>query len=109
MIDRDKTHLERMSDEVEFITKTIDGISKDRFFEDSLLQHGICMSIVTIGECANRLSDEFTEKYPEVPWTKVIAVRNMVAHVYWQLDMELVWRAATMSIPELRVFLSKFV
>jgi len=109
MIDRDKTHLERMMDEVEFITKTISGISKDTFLGDSLLQHGICMSIITIGECANHLSDEFIDKYNEVPWTKVIAVRNMVAHVYWQLDMELVWRAATINIPELRGFLSKFV
>ena len=107
MINRDRTYLGHMSEEIEFITKTIANVSRDTFLEDSLLQHGICMSIITIGECANNLSDEFIEKHEEIPWTKIIAVRNLAAHVYRQLDMDLIWRAATIHIPQLREFVSK--
>jgi len=106
MIDHDKTLLERMNEEVEFIIKTTTGVSKGNFLEDSLLQHAICMSIIAIGECANHLSNEFTEKYTEIPWTKVIAVRNIAAHGYWQLDMGLVWRAVVLDIPQLRKFIT---
>jgi len=107
MIDDDRTQLERMNEEVEFIIKTTTNVSKDDFLGDSVLQHAICMSIIAIGECANRLSDEFTEKYTEISWNKVVAVRNIAAHGYWQLDMELVWRAVVSDIPQLREFLTE--
>ena len=109
MIDREKTQLEFMSEEVEFIIKNIDGVSEADFLKDDLLQHGICMSVISIGECANNLSDEFLERYPEIPWNKIIAVRNITAHTYQRLDMGLVWRAATLDVPKLREFLSKLV
>jgi len=109
MTREDKTRLERMSEEVEFITKTTAGVSEACFLDDSLLQHGICMSIITIGECANQLSDEFTEKYAEIPWVQIVAVRNIAAHTYQQLDMRQIWKAVILDIPKLREFLSDFV
>ena len=109
MIDSDRTQLVRMNEEVEFITKTTEGVSKDKFLKDSLLQHGICMSIITIGECANHLSDEFTEDHTEIPWIQVVAVRNIAAHGYWALNMEQIWEAVETDIPHLRNFLSKYV
>jgi uncharacterized protein with HEPN domain len=108
MNEYDKTQLARMSEEVEFITETTDGVSKDKFLSDSLLQHGICMSIITIGECANHLSDEFTEMYTEIPWIQMVSVRNIAAHGYWQLNMEQIWEAVISDIPRLREFLSRF-
>ena len=109
MIDRDKTQLEFMSEEVEFIIKTIAGVSKEEFLMDALLQHAICMSVINIGECANNLSEEFTERYTDIPWTQVIAVRNIAAHTYLRLNMEQIWKAATSDVPKLREFLSNLV
>jgi len=109
MTDYDRTQLERMNEEVEFITKTTAGVSETDFLKDSLLQHGICMSIITIGECANHLSAEFTEKYTEIPWVQIVAVRNIAAHTYQQLDMRQIWKAVILDIPRLREFLSVFV
>jgi uncharacterized protein with HEPN domain len=109
MIDRDLTLLERMNEEIGFILKTTGGVSKDTFLKDPLLQHGICMSILSIGECANQLSDEFTEKYNEIPWIQIVAVRNIAAHSYQKLNMEQIWEAVMSDIPQLRDFLSKFV
>jgi uncharacterized protein with HEPN domain len=108
MINRDQAQLECMSDEVEFILKTTVGVSKDEFLKNDLLQHGICMSIITIGECANHLSDEFTEKYVEVPWIQIVGIRNVVAHGYRALNMEQIWEAVVTDVPQLREFLSKF-
>jgi uncharacterized protein with HEPN domain len=109
MNDRDKTLLERMNEEIAFIIKTTDVVSKDVFLKDSLLQHGICMSIISIGECVNHLSEEFTEKYPEVSWIQIVAVRNIAAHSYQKLNMEQIWEAVVSDVPQLRDFLSRFV
>ena len=104
----DKTQLERMKKEVEFIIKVTNDVSKEKFLNDDLLQHGVCMSILTIGECANHLSEMFIEKHSEIPWIQVIAVRNIAAHGYWQLNMEQIWEAVVSDIPELHNFLTTF-
>jgi len=80
-------------------------VSKEDFLGSSLLQHGICMSLLTIGECANHLSKDFINSHPEIPWVQVIAVRNIVAHGYWQLNMEQIWQAVVMDIPKILKFL----
>lgn len=109
MIDRDKTQLERMLEEVRFIQSATENKTKEEFLQDSLLQHGIGMSLITIGESANHLSEEFIGKHTEIPWIQVIAVRNIAAHGYWQLNMEQIWQAIEVDIPELYKFLDRFI
>ncbi|MCL2183667.1 MAG: DUF86 domain-containing protein [Chitinispirillia bacterium] len=109
MINRDSAQLECMNKEVEFIIETTAGVSKDEFLKNELLQHAVCMSIITIGECANHLSEEFTEKHTDIQWMQIVGIRNMTAHGYRRLNMEQIWEAIITDVPRLRQFLSQFV
>ena len=104
---RDRTQLERIREEIKFIKRATAAAEKESFLKDEVLQHAMCMSLLTIGECANHLSEEFTSLYPEVAWIQIIAVRNLAAHGYWQLDMRQIWQAIQKDIPELEEFLQK--
>jgi len=77
------------------------GRDKDSFLRDDIIQHAITMSLVTIGECANHLSEGFTKKHTQIHWVEIIAVRNIAAHGYWQLNMEQIWQAIEDDIPKL--------
>jgi len=103
--DRDRTFCARMLEETRFIDKTTLAMSRDDFMRDEIVQHAVCMSLITIGECANRLSDRFTENHPEIEWIQIIAVRNIAAHGYWQLNMEQIWQAIIDDLPTLQKFL----
>ena len=46
----------------------------------------------TIGEAVNQLPDELKQKHPEIPWRQIVGLRNMLAHVYWQVDLNTVWK-----------------
>jgi len=107
MIDYDRSRLEQMKEEILFIQNVSKDVDKAYFLSDLLLQHGICMSLITIGECANHLSKSFIEKHPEIPWIQVIAVRNIAAHGYGQLNMEQIWEAVISDIPKLSKFLEQ--
>jgi uncharacterized protein with HEPN domain len=104
---RDETLLRKMQEEVAFISSTA-AVGKQQFLEDTMLQHAVCMALITIGECANHLSQEFKEANPETPWVQIIGVRNLAAHGYWQLDMRQIWQAIALDIPELEEFLRKW-
>jgi len=76
----------------------------EEFLCDETLQRALLMAILTIGECANRLSDEFKILHDQIEWVQIIAVRNIAAHGYWQLDMQQIWQAIEEDIPSLSEF-----
>ena len=54
-----------------------------------------------IGEAANALSDEFTERHSDVSWRHIINLRHLLAHHYHRVDMDQLWTIATVNIPRL--------
>jgi uncharacterized protein with HEPN domain len=104
-MNRDKTLLERIKTEVDFIRSATADKTESLFLADDVLQHAVCMSLITIGECAHHLSDGFREKHSEIEWIQIIAVRNIAAHGYWQLDMRQIWAAVKSDIPMLKDFI----
>ena len=54
-----------------------------------------------IGEAAGRVSAAFREAHPEIPWRRIVAQRHVLAHEYGEIEHELIWKVATVHIPEL--------
>ena len=68
---------------------------------DQLSLHGVLWELAVIGESANRVSRETRDAHPEVPWQKIIAQRNILVHVYDEIDVDLLWRAVV-ALPDLQ-------
>ena len=68
------------------------GNGREEFLSNPSLQDGTLFRLQTIGEAVNQLPDELKEKYPEIPWRQIVGFRNMLAHVYWQVDISTVWK-----------------
>jgi uncharacterized protein with HEPN domain len=62
-----------------------------------------------MGEAANRVSLSFREAHPEIPWKRIVAQRNVLAHEYGEIEHALVWRVATIRTPELIQQLERLV
>jgi uncharacterized protein with HEPN domain len=71
------------------------------FHEDFQAQWAIERGLQTIGECATHLSAEYKDTHPEVLWSEIIGMRTQLAHAYHAIDPEIVWNAASVSVPEL--------
>jgi len=41
-------------------------------------------------------------KYPELPWREITGLRHKLVHDYFVVDLEVVWRTATVDIPAVR-------
>lgn len=46
---------------------------------------------------------------PEIPWTKIIGMRNVLVHDYFDIDTDIVWDAATRDVPQLRPELERLL
>jgi uncharacterized protein with HEPN domain len=50
-----------------------------------------------MGEAARRVSREFRDRHPQIPWAKVIGMRHEVVHDYLSVDCDLVWDVVTVN------------
>src|SRR5436309_4023222 len=73
--------------------------TREEFLRSKLLQSAILHKLVIIGEASRRLSDEFRALHPEIPWQRMIALRNFVVHEYGQIDYTIVWNICTRHVP----------
>lgn len=58
-----------------------------------------------IGEAARRVSEPFRDAHPEIPWKYIIGNRNVIAHNYDEIVLEVLWTTATRDVPKLVVAL----
>lgn len=59
--------------------------SFDRKTSDAVLYN-----LVVIGEAAARISGETRARAPEIPWTRIVGLRNLIAHEYFRIDLEVI-------------------
>lgn len=88
------------------IQRYIDDLDGVAFLDNPLVQDAVIRNIEVIGEAANnirRQTPEFALQHTHIPWEVIYAMRNRVAHGYFRVDLDLVWKTVTIDLPELAV------
>ena len=97
----DRERLQDVLDAIARINKYADR-GRTSFDQDELIQTWIIHHIQIIGEASSKLSDELKAAYPDVPWAQIIAMRNILVHDYFGLDLEEVWSVVERDLPDLK-------
>ena len=77
-------------------------LGRAEFDRYELVQIWMVHSIQTIGEAARSLSAAFRDEHPEIPWRQITAMRHILVHRYFGIDLNEVWRVVEDDPPELR-------
>lgn len=48
------------------------------------------------------MPNDLIEKAPEIPWSKMIGMRNILVHDYFRIDTEIVWQVVERDLPNLK-------
>jgi uncharacterized protein with HEPN domain len=91
-----------LRDILEFIDKASDWAIAQEAMADEKTLYAVLHALQYIGEAANRLPPEVTSLAPDVPWRKIRAMRNLIAHDYAGIDAEIVWKTVQEWLPELK-------
>ena len=98
---RDAPHLDLLRRALEKIALQIDATDHDVFMTDLYIADAIALQLMVVGERANKLSDGFKDRFPEVQWAKIISLRHLIAHEYDRIDRARTWDIATVFAPSL--------
>jgi len=73
----------------------------------------IAILLIAIGESFKKIDKEtegsFLKKYPEIDWKGVIGVRHVLAHDYFDIDVEEIYKICKQDIPVLRKVISRML
>jgi uncharacterized protein with HEPN domain len=77
------------------------GATFHGFFSDDMMRRATERQLEIIGEAAGRVSKAFRDANPEIPWRRMIAQRNVLAHEYGEIKVELIWKLVQAHLPQL--------
>lgn len=108
---RDLSILKHMLEYCERINDTVAFFGKDYdlFVGNNIYKDAVALCILQIGELSGILTDEFKEKYNEMPWRQIKALRNIVAHRYGSIDPEVLWEIINHDIPDLEEYCNRVI
>ncbi len=97
----DKIRLQDILDAIEQIETYIKE-GKEIFYDSKLLQSGVLYQLIVIGEAAGDIDIFLRNKYPNIPWKKIIGMRSILAHQYFRIDLDVVWSTVSEHLPSLK-------
>ena len=104
---RDKGRLQHILDAIEKSLEFTKNVSFDEYVANTLLKYAVVKCVEIIGEASYKLTKEFREQHPEIEWNKMIGMRHILVHGYYQTEDKFVWDTVKKSLPDLKERIGK--
>lgn len=76
-------------------------LDRDVVFSDAMRFEAILFNLHVIDEAVKQLPESLKSQHPHIPWREIAGLRDFVAHVYFALDLDILWNVIQQSIPTL--------
>jgi uncharacterized protein with HEPN domain len=98
----DKIRLQHILDAIESIEDYTKNVTQTEFVANSMMFDATLRQLEIIGEASNRLSEKLLQETSEIPWARVIGLRNLVIHEYFGIDDLTIWSIIKTNLPDLK-------
>ncbi|HNS18739.1 MAG TPA: DUF86 domain-containing protein [Bacteroidales bacterium] len=72
-----------------------------------MIQDAVIRNIEVIGEATKKITQQFTQSHPDIPWQDMAGMRDKLIHHYLDVDLDVVWRTIEVDLPLLKELISK--
>ena len=77
------------------------GRTRDDLDKDRQLVLAVVKDIEIVGEAATHVSEPTRRRLPELPWERIVGMRNRLVHAYFDINLDIVWKTIGEDLPEL--------
>jgi len=86
----------------EKISGYIENLTFEQLLEDSKTYDAVVRNLEIIGEAAKNIPQETKSKMPTIDWRNIAGMRDILTHVYFGIDNDILWDVIQNKIPELK-------
>ena len=101
----DKIYIDHILQSIDRIEDYLSGKDHQAFSDDFMAQDAVVRQLEIIGEATKRISKDLRNLNPQVPWTDMAGMRDILIHDYIDVDLDIVWKTASESIINLKSLL----
>ncbi len=97
-------YLGHIREAIERIDRYVEDIDEVMFLKNEMAQDAVIRNFEIIGEASHNIEQhhpEFAVEHPELPLAFAYQMRNAVAHGYFKVDLEIVWKTIHSDLPGL--------
>lgn len=101
-------YLQHILEAINRIQRYIEDIDEISFLDNELIQDAVIRNLEIIGEASrdiHRNYPEYVEQHANVPFSFAYEMRNVLAHGYFKVDLEVVWKTIERDLPELEAMI----
>lgn len=91
------------------VDQFIAGMTFDQFEEDRKTINAVIRSLEVLGEATKHIPVSFRNKHPDIPWSKMAGMRDVLIHDYMGVDLLTVWKVAKERLPEIKPLVEDLV
>jgi uncharacterized protein with HEPN domain len=100
-LDRDRAYIESILSAAQRASGHLRGKVRGDLDRDLMLQDALVWVLATVGEAASNLSPAFRTAHSTIGWSAIARLRNQLIHRYWNINLNIIWHAATELLPTL--------
>jgi uncharacterized protein with HEPN domain len=105
-------YLGHILEAIERINRYVGAISEDEFLEDEKTQDAVIRNFEIIGEASRnieRYHPDFAREHAHISWGSAYEMRNVLAHGYFMVDKEIVWKTIKNDLPNMAKQISRLL
>ena len=101
--------IQKIINYIDSILKYINGVDYAEFRNNSMMVEACVFNLSQIGELVNKLDKEYFSQHNEIPWFKMLGLRNRIIHDYEGVNLNLIWEIIDIDIRVLKEQLTKLI
>jgi len=103
----DSIYIDHILNSINRILDYISGMDQEAFEANLVTQDAVVRQLEVIGEATKRVSKKLRSKHPDIPWSDMVGMRDVLIHDYIDVDLGVVWKTASEDIPNLKDLILK--
>ncbi len=97
----DEIRLRHMLEAAREAVSFADGRVRKDLGTDRQLLLSLIKDIEIVGEAASQITDSTRKELSEIPWARIVAMRNRLVHAYFSINLDILWKTVREDLPNL--------
>lgn len=99
---KDKNRLEHIQETCVILLERKEKDSLDILMNDPIKFYGYVKLVEIIGEATYKLTKEYRDNHPNIPWRMMEGMRHVLVHEYYRISPQKLWATINADIPVLK-------